>query len=289
MLLNQTHRKQFTISWLAIFYVLAAYKWWQDMWLYQADPFMFVTRFDGITWQLLQTGLHRLVMQQSVARYVADGIFYSLPLVYGILFLRKPRIAAKLAWVWLLANWLYVQLYTSYPINSIEAHIAWLLFPVLFAMASLPSYYYILQALRYFFLYFFVSAGIWKLVQGGAFYPGQMSAILLEQHKEWLVTSPAYWHAEFIYWLIDMPLVSFLLYWMGILIELFFVVGFFTKRYDHVLIALFMLFLGFDYFLMRIPYFEVTPFLLTLWHGRYRAPVKHIQNEEKVLPRQHPA
>jgi len=39
---------------------------------------------------------------------------------------------------------------------------------------------------------------------------------------------------------------------------------FFTKKYDRFLAMFFVLFLIADYYLMRIPYFELTPLLLTL-------------------------
>jgi len=48
---------------------------------------------------------------------------------------------------------------------------------------------------------------------------------------------------------------------------LFFIIGFFTRRYDRLLIALFILFLLADQFIMRIGYYEVTPFLIPLWIG----------------------
>lgn len=272
MPLTALHRIKFTGWWVAIFYVLAAAKWWQGIWLYQFDPFMFSTRFDGTTWLFMQTGLHLLVLQNNWAAMVLDGLFYGFPLLYFLVFLKKPATASKLAWVWLIVNWIYVQCYTLFPINSIEAHIPWLLFPLLFCTYSLRSFYFVLQGLRYFFLYFFLSAGIWKLVNGGAFEPTQMSAILMDQHKDFLITSPGYWQSRLIYLLISMPLTAFFLYWMGIIIELTFAIGFFTRRYDRLLIVLFLLFLVFDWLVMRIPYFEVTPFLLTFLYSHFGLP-----------------
>lgn len=281
MPLTQLHRQKFTTWWIAIFYLLAIVKFVQGLWLYQFHPFMFTTRFDGITWLFMQTGIHLLVLNNNWLAIVLDILFYGFPALYFIAFLKKPGKGQAIAWAWLLVNWLYVQCYTLFPTNSIEAHIPWLLFPLLFASQSLRSFFFIMHGLRYFFLYFFFSAGVWKLVNGGAFEPTQMGAILMDQHKEFLITAPGNWQATFIYQLIAMPLAAFLLYWLSIITELFFGVGFFSRRFDRVLVFLFLLFLVFDYLIMRIPYIEVVPFLLTFLFSKYGVPVEAGKHPEK--------
>ncbi|HEX8462232.1 MAG TPA: hypothetical protein VF623_12415, partial [Segetibacter sp.] len=173
----------------------------------------------------------------------------------------------------LIINFTYIQCYTLYPTNSIEGYIAWLLFPVLFIVIRLSDFYYILHALRYFFLFFFASAGIWKFVQGGIFNVDQMSGILLYQHKEYLISSPDNWYSSFIYWLVKHSTISFLLYAGATVLELSFFIGFFTIKKDHLLAAAFILFLMLDVLFMRISYFEITPFLLTLLYSKYTPPI----------------
>lgn len=273
MQMTELHRKRGTLAWVLLFYLLAGYKWWQGMWFYQADPYLLLPRFDGTTWLFMLTGWHHQVLAYKAWQYTLDGLFYALPGIYAWVYLMRPKLASRLAVVWLLINWVYVQLYCSLGINSIEAHIAWLLFPLLFMARSLQRYYLILHGLRYYFLYFFCSAGLWKLWLGGAWEPTTMSGILLEQHKEWLLTAPTdYWQRRLIIFLIEVPLLGFALYWMAILIELSFGAGFFTRRADATLFVLFILFLIFDYVVMRIPYFDVSPFLLTLWYSYLKAP-----------------
>jgi hypothetical protein len=129
-----------------------------------------------------------------------------------------------------------------------------------------------MHGLRYFFLFFFASAGIWKLVQHGAFNSEQMSGILLYQHKEFLTSSPEKWYSYFIYWLINNQGTSYFLYLAGTVIELLFIFGFFTKKFDKWLIGGFLLFLCFNAVIMRIHYWEMTPFLLTLLFSRFSLP-----------------
>jgi hypothetical protein len=134
---------------------------------------------------------------------------------------------------------------------------------------NVKTFYFLLHGLRYFFLFFFSSAGIWKIVQQGIFNIEQMSGVLLYQHKEYL-TSSSNWYSTAVLWLINHSSISYLLYFAAFLVELSFIIGFFTKKFDLFLAAAFLLFLLMDILLMRINYAEVSPFLLTLIYSRYR-------------------
>jgi hypothetical protein len=136
-----------------------------------------------------------------------------------------------------------------------------------------------LHALRYFLLFFFTSAAVWKFVQGGIFSIEQMSGILLFQHKEYLTSSPHSWYASFIYWLIKHTYISYSLYFAATILELSFAIGFFTKRYDRFLTGASILFLLADVFFMRIPYWDVAPFLLTLIFSKYHLQPVILQND----------
>ena len=256
-------------SYTILFYVLAIYKWFTGMWLYQHDPFVFQTRFDGITWLIMQTRIHQFLLHQQGGFMLMDIFFYSMPLIYLQVYKKSRNYIGLAGFIMLVVNWFYVQVYTLYPTNSIEGHIGWLLFPVLFMMRGLGSFYYVFHGLRFFFLYFFVSAGFWKIYEGGLFNIGQMSNLLLYQHKEQLVSSAGHWYTDFIYWMVRNPVISYMLFLLSTLMELAFLTGFFTKRYDRWLLRVFLLFIVADLVIMKINYFEVLPFLLTLYYSRY--------------------
>jgi hypothetical protein len=272
MPLTHQHRKQIVALYCCIFYVLMLFKWSAGLFLYQVQPFVFNTRFDLLTWLLMQTGLHQSLISNPNVRIVFDAGFYSMPLLYWLAFKRNEKISVVLAALMLLVNWVYLQCYTLYPTNSIESYTAWLLFPFLFMTINLRSFYFVLHSLRYFFLFLFASAGIWKFVQQGILHIDQMSGVLLFQHKEHLVSAPGYWFSNMIYWLINHSTVSYLLYLGGALLELFFLVGFFTRKFDKWLIVGFILFIVVDLLLMRIYYWELSPFLLTLVYSRFKLP-----------------
>lgn len=240
------------------------YKFINGMWLFQFQPSIFLNRFDGFTWLFMQTGIHQWLLGNKEGWFLFDTAFYALPLIYFLANNVLKTGSTLVAVVMLLVNWVYVQCYTLYPTNSIEAHTAWLLFPLVFIAGNPATFRLLLGGLRYFFLYFFASAGIWKLASGALFHPEQMSGVLLFQHADLLLTSPGYWQTEMIQWLIDHPGLGQFLYVFTTLLELSFIIGFFTRRYDRWLILAFLLFLVADHVVMRIPYYEVLPYLITL-------------------------
>lgn len=270
MIFTEQIRARIIRAYVVLFYALAAYKWLTGMWLYQHDPFIFRTRFDGITWLFMQTRLHQLLLHQQGGFLLMDILFYAMPLMYYKVYKNAPKYMMFAGFIMLLVNWFYVQLYTLYPTNSMEGHVGWLLFPVLLMMKDLRTFYYVFHGLRYFFLYFFVSAGLWKIYEGGVFNFSQMSNLLLYQHKEQLVSSSGDWYTSFIYGLVKHPFVSYTLYLLATAAELIFITGFFTRRFDRWLIMVFLVFVAADLLVMKINYFEVLPFLVPLYFARYK-------------------
>ncbi len=272
MQLTQKHRDHF-VRWFCIFfYILMIYKWMNGLFLYQLQPFIFNTRFDYNTWILMNTGIHKWLINNPVGCFSLDLAFYISPIAYLILYQTKPKASLVFAGLMLVINFIYVECYTLYPANSIESFTAWLLFPLLLMMPTISSFYFIINGLRYFFLFVLSSAAIWKFVQLGIFNSEQMSGVLLYQHKEFLATSPSAFYTKFIYWLINHPTISFAFYAIATILELIFLIGFFTKKRDNILILLFLLFIVMDIIIMRIPYWEISPFILTLIYGKYKNP-----------------
>jgi hypothetical protein len=267
---KSSYRNKIVVGYCTIFYVLMLYKWLNGMFMYQMQPAFFYTREDIFTWVFMTTGLHKWLLNNEGGWVLFDILFYTAPLLFYIVYNRFNAFVKPVVIAMLLINWVYVQCYTLYPTNSIEAHIAWLLFPIVFIPRNENTFALLFDGLRYFFLFFFASSGIWKFVQGGIFNFQQMSNILIVQHKELLISTPQHWYARFIYWLVEHPALSYFLYAFATLLELAFIVGFFTKKYDRLLLGCFILFLVFDHFVMRIPYYEVLPLMLTLIFSKSR-------------------
>lgn len=283
MPLTEQHRKQIIYAYCIIFYLLMLLKFWYGQFLFQVKPFLFNNRFDLFTWIVMKTGVHQWLVNNPTGWIAFDIIFYSMPLFYLLTYLKSKRMATIVAIVMVAVNYLYIQCYTLYPTTSIEGFIAWLLFPFLFICINLKTFYFILHGLRYFFLFFFSSAAIWKFVQGGIFNIDQMSGIFLFQHKEYLISSPNSWYTSFIYWFVSHTYNSYFLYFAATVLELSFIIGFFTRKYDGFLLIAAIIFLVTDIFFMRIPYWDVTPFLLTLLFSKFSFPTSTISKGELAV------
>ena len=247
-----------------LFYALAIFKWCNNMLLYQQQPLFFYDTFDMFTWLFMQTGIHQwLLLTKHFLLF--DLLYYTAPLPLLMCSYLKPKLSWLAAVYLLTANWVYLQCYFLYPISSYTIFVVWLVFPVIFIARKEELFSLLFSGVRYFFLYFFLSAGVWKLVNSGVFNTAQLSAILLEQHKEMLTNSPGYRLSHFYQWLINHQTLSYILYLVVTAMELSFLIGFFTKRFDVFLIVIYFIFLFADYFVMRIPYYETLPFLLTLY------------------------
>jgi hypothetical protein len=266
-------RTRYTLLFMLIFYALAVYKFVNGMWLFQNTPFAFRPYFDGSLWMFMQTGFHQWLLNNQPASIVMDLMFYLLPAIYFIAYNRNVKKASVIAAFMLLMNLVYVWCYTLYPTNSPEGHTGWLFTPVLFMSVTLTGFYLWMHALRYFFLFFFFSAALWKIYQGGVFEPMQMSGILLEQHKDLLVTDAQGWYAYFIYWLVQHPVAGRFLYLATTIVELIFIIGFFTRKYDRLLLLLFCIFLLLDVLVMKIPYYEVLGLTLPLLFSGKKDPI----------------
>lgn len=262
--MKKTASYQTAVYYVIVFYTVFFYRLYNGVLLCQLEPLFWVVRDDIFSFLFLQTGIPQWLVLHPAAYLVFDMVFYLTPAAFLAVVIVNKRSVPHAAFVMLVVNWLYIQTYTLYPTSSVTLYIAWLLFPVVFLVRNEVLFRLLLQGLRYFFLYFFFSAGIWKIVNGGMFNPLQMSAVLLEQHKDILAASGEWWMKEWMSWLVAHPEVSYTLYLLAACLELSFVVGFFSRRYDGLLAVLYVFFLIGDHLVMRIPYYETLPFLLTL-------------------------
>jgi hypothetical protein len=253
------------LYYVIIFYTLFFYKLYNGLLLCQMQPFFLFNRDDIFSWIFLQTGLPQWLLLHPQYFILFDAFYYLIPLFFLYAVIAKQQAVPIIAFAMLFINWMYIQCYTLYPTNSITLYIAWLIFPVVFLVKEEQLFYLLLKGLRYFFLYFFLSAGIWKIVNGGVFNPMQMSAILLDQHKEILANTAPWWMKTVIAGLIAHTTISYLLYLLATCMELLFAIGFFTSKFDKILAVCYILFLLADHLIMRIPYYETLPFLLLFY------------------------
>lgn len=162
---------------------------------------------------------------------------------------------------------LYFVIFTTYANYHYRPIIGLLVAGLPFTFSSLPRFGTFIQALRYYVLFLYASAGLYKAVRGSWLNNDQMTMIIEKTQLDLLLSQPDNWHALFYTWLLQNEWASWSLFVMATVLELSFIIGFFTRRWD---IALFCtaitLHIGF-YFTMGFFAFEliVLDLMLLPW------------------------
>jgi hypothetical protein len=117
---------------------------------------------------------------------------------------------------------------------------------------------------RYYFLYVFASAALWKLFRGSAFYDLQLTDILKSQQIDLLLQNPDNYKAHFVEYLISHTGISHFILLVNIFLQASFLIGFFTRKFDMVLFVLAIVFCISNYYVMGILSVELLILELTL-------------------------
>jgi hypothetical protein len=255
--------------------------------LFQVHPVLFYFNRDLAELAVIGSGLPRYMIAHPITFAVADTLAFVLPLPLLVYAFRKDRFSPALGWAFCLFLTLYLLLADIFW----EIHHGPFILYVLLAFAFLTNreerFYFILRGCRYYFLYIFVSAALWKTLRGAAFDGREMSRILLLQHIDLLSSDCQTGLCRFYAWLIGHPAIAQGLYIGAVIMESVFVVGFFTRRFDRLLLGLAILFVAADLLVMRIPYWTLLLGGITLWMDggkRTRAMVIYETTHHENLP-----
>lgn len=273
MLLNNLHKKQLVIFYFICFALTYLWLIIHGLLLCQLQPVLFLNKLDITRNILMLTDLQHSIIADKSLQLIFDGIYIFLPLALLICCIKNYSIQYFLAVINCIFNFMYAMQITSMSTLSVEGYISWILFPLVFAFRSSEGFYYMIQSMRYFFLLIFVSAALWKIRGGGIFNVEQMAAILVKQHTSYIWSDPLDWFSQLIRFLAIHKIFSWCIYAATTVTELVFIIGFFTKKYDRLLIILFIAFLLGNFFIMRINYISWVIFTGCLWFARYAEPV----------------
>ncbi len=251
-----------------------------DRLLFQYRPIFFNYNRDLTELFLMATGLPRWMIAHPASFAIADAAAFLLPLPLLFYVWRKGRFSAIAGIIFLLTLALYLLLADIFWQVHFEPFVLFPLLALAWTTNRPARFYALLTVCRYYFLYIFVSAAIWKLARGSVFNSGEMSRILLLHHTD-LLTGPCTSITCRAYsWLIGHPVISQTLYIGGTLLEACFLVGFFTRRWDRWLIGLAVVFVIANLMLMRIPYWPILLGVVPLW---IRTPAIPRPKEKKIV------
>lgn len=166
--------------------------------------------------------------------------------------------------IFLLIYFIYFITFNSYGGHHTHSRVAILLVPIPFLFEGAMAFTFMWQALRYYTLFLYTSAFLWKLLRFSWLYPNQGILIFKKNLTAYLYFHPETFLSRCYQWLLQHPYCTNILFLTGFFLEGIFVVGFFTKRFDHwLLLFSFLLNIGF-WFLADVYFFELLLLSLPL-------------------------
>lgn len=223
----------------------------------QQPPFIFAETENAYKWYLA-TGIPQFITAHSFLSAVFD---ISLLISTVGFLLSKKRIFAIL---FTLVALNYMLTYNMVTGHHYHGWIGLLVISLPFWFKSEQRFNFSWEAVRYYYLYLFSSAAVWKILRGSVFYKEQLTNILKEQHVNLLLQNPTGYKAHIAQYLISHPDVSHILLLANVVLQLSFAIGFFTKKYDMVLFWLAIVFVVANVMVMNILSMELLILNLTL-------------------------
>lgn len=158
----------------------------------------------------------------------------------------------------------YFITHTTYANHHYRPIIGLLVAGLPFLFRSLERTTFMLQAVRYYILFVYTSAGAYKVLRGSWMVHDQMTGIIENTQLELLLAHPDGWHAQLFTWLLLHEWAGWALFFLATVLELTFIIGFFTRRWDVLLFCTAItLHIGF-FFTMDFFAFELIVLDLTL-------------------------
>ena len=222
------------------------------------NPILF-QEIDPAYWLLMILKIPQLIAGNTII-----AIFFDLILVISavISFIKPSQsVSVKIFFVFYFLYYMLFNLLSGHHYVNIGILVT--AFPFMFSRNE--KFAFLFACSRYYFLFIFTSAALWKLWRGSLFHNGQIVTLL--QQKKLLATISGDTSLRFqidLFLLIhkEFALVAWII--MGVL-ELSFIIGFFSYKYDKILVANYILFLTGSFLIVGIVNIENLLMLMTLF------------------------
>lgn len=124
------------------------------------------------------------------------------------------------------------------------------------------------EAVRYFLLFFYLSAALIKIQQNNIYGVHYFSNVLINQFTPYYLEQNVSLRTDVNLYLIAHPYSTRILFLCGTILEFIPIIGFFTKRYDHYLAAAILFFHFANWFIMDIAPIGQIAFICTLFFSQ---------------------
>jgi hypothetical protein len=201
---------------------------------------------DNFYWFYFFSGIPYLISKSFLLSLFLDVLLLSIPI---ILIFYYNRILSILMTLNLINYFVYFNSYAFHHFHDLISLI-FLSIWIIFYKSDLKNE--IWDLIRYYFLFSFSSAGIWKLFREAIFSETHFAQIIKNQHAEEIIYNSDSFHASLSNFILKFPEIGHFIFIVATIIELLFLIGFFTKKMDHYLLLLFLIFCILNYFIMGI-------------------------------------
>ncbi len=165
--------------------------------------------------------------------------------------------------VFIVFYFVYYIIFNSYGVHHTHSLVPFLIAPVPF-LFSKKSFSFAWQALRYFLLFSYSAAFLWKFFRFSWLQSNQGILILKKNLAPYLYFNPHTFLADVYFWFLKNPFLVEAFFFTGFVLEGFFIIGFFTRKYDKALFFISLLLPFGFWFLADAVFYEQIILSLTL-------------------------
>lgn len=219
------------------------------------NPVLTYSQANRTLWLLLISTIPQTIIASSIWALVVDISLFTLAII-AFVFPQKRSINILFSVVLTL----YVLIFSLYNAHFNHSFVG-LLFTSYLLCFSEKAFETGKDLLRYYTCFIISSAGLWKIFRGHVFNFDQFTNIIQHQFGIDLLQNSDRYHIHSYF--INNPTVAYVFFIFIVVVQISFLVGFFTKRYDKWLGVLFILFFIGDFLIMQLPFIEIYPLLLT--------------------------
>jgi hypothetical protein len=223
-------------------------------------PIIHEVRQDPLVWHLIHSGLADFIAGNTIAALIFDVVII-IPMAVILFFTLSQKLTKRLIFLHCVLFAFYLLIIFSFPSLSIRKYLGLAIVPLIFLFVDNERYKRALSYLRYYVLFIFASSAMWKIVRGAIFESDQFVNILRNQHFEHMVLFPDHISTHIAECLISQETIAFVFYLLIAILQLSFIIGFFTKKYDRWLLIAMLLFVMGDFLVMRVEYWEFLVFV----------------------------
>lgn len=235
------------------------YRWWAHSLLSQLAEPVFIYPYVDLTYW----AIHLMQIPQFIAGHYGLAVVFDLLLfltaIGSFFFVQKRIFPIAFGLLYLI----YFVSYNSFGIHHTHCMVGVLLISIPFWFKNDRTFTLLWEGLRYFTLWIYFSAFLWKLLRGSLFNYEQGVANFMNENATHIALNPDGWLTPFYSFFIAHPGLAFLASTLAILMEGLFVIGFFTKKYDWSWLVLPIVFHTMTFLFIHVMFYELLILNLT--------------------------